>query len=106
VGRRLSERAHVPQRPVLLNSGNNDEQYCNKDYDALIDQAAAEPDATKQTALYNQAQELLMKDVPVIPLRFTTQTYEVQPYVHLVPTALDYNNYGDQELEYAWIEQH
>ena len=43
-------------------SGNNDIQYCNPDFDALIAQAGAEPDQAKQIALYNQAQTLLVKD--------------------------------------------
>lgn len=61
--------------------GNNDSQYCNKDFDALITQAAAEPDQDKQVALYNQAQTILMNDAAILPLRFGTTTYEVAPYV-------------------------
>ena len=56
--------------------GNNDSQYCNPDFDALIQQAAAEPDQDKQVALYNQAQTILMNDAAILPLRFATITYD------------------------------
>ena len=45
----------------VCGGGNNDVQYCNPDFDALIAQAAGEPDQDKQVALYNQAQKLLMR---------------------------------------------
>jgi len=104
--------ADYPNPRTFLNdlfystSGNNDEQYANKAYDALIDQAAAEVDPAKQTDLYNQAQTMLMADIPMIPLRWPSIIFEVQPYVNLTPTALDNNNYGDQLLELAYITQH
>ncbi len=104
--------ADYPNARTFLNdlffstSGNNDEGYANPAYDALINQAAAESDSAKQTDLYNQAQTLLMADAPVIPLRYSTITFEVQPYVNLVATALDNNNYGDQLLELASISAH
>ena len=54
----------------VCGGGNNDDQYCNPDFDALIAQAAAEPDQAKQVALYNQAQTILMDDAAMLPLRF------------------------------------
>ncbi len=54
----------------VCGGGNNDIQYCNPDFDALMAQAAAEPDQDKQVALYNQAQTILMNDAAVLPLRF------------------------------------
>ena len=40
------------------------------DFDALMAQAAAEPDQDKQVALYKQAQTILIDDAAVLPLRF------------------------------------
>ena len=65
----------------VCGGGNNDVQYCNPDFDALMAQAAAEPDQDKQVALYNQAQTILMNDAAFLPLRFGLSTYEVKPYV-------------------------
>ena len=91
----------------ICGGGNNDSQYCNPDFDALMKQAAAEPDQDKQTTLYNQAQTLLMNDAPVLPLRFAVTTYEVQPYVKgLTITPSDSQLPGDVFYETIQIEKH
>ena len=87
--------------------GNNDEGYCNKDFDALINQAAAELDQDKQTALYKQAQELLMKDAPILPLRWPAAQFTIKPYVSgLVITPQYAVVPGDQFLETVSILDH
>jgi ABC-type oligopeptide transport system substrate-binding subunit len=50
------------------NGSSNDSHYSNPKFDALIKQANAEPDTTKATQLYQQAEKLLFTDMPVIPL--------------------------------------
>ncbi|MBI3749309.1 MAG: peptide ABC transporter substrate-binding protein [Chloroflexi bacterium] len=87
--------------------GNNDVQYCNKDFDALIKQAAAEPDQDKQVALYNQAQTILMNDAALLPLRFGTTTYEIAPYVSgITATGSDSVSPGELFWETMQILQH
>jgi oligopeptide transport system substrate-binding protein len=55
--------------PLYATGGSsNDSKYSNPKFDALIKQANAEPDTTKATQLYQQAESLLMTDMPVIPL--------------------------------------
>jgi peptide/nickel transport system substrate-binding protein len=49
-------------------SGNNSERWCNKDYDALIDQLKKETDPAKRTELAVKAQDMLVNDVVIIPL--------------------------------------
>lgn len=89
------------------NGGNNDEGYCNEQYDALIDEAAAEPDIAKQEALYKQAQTMLMEDAPVIALRWPIVAYTVKPYVSgLVITAGDAQLPGDLFYESIQILEH
>ncbi len=91
----------------VCGGGNNDSQYCNPDFDALMKQAASEPDQDKQTTLYNQAQTLLMNDAPVIPLRFAVTTFEVQPYVKGInSTPSDSQLPGDKFYETIQIEKH
>ena len=91
----------------VCGGGNNDSQYCNPDFDALMKQAAAETDATKATALYNQAQTIVMNDAAVLPLRFQTVTYEVQPYVKgITSTPSDSQLPGDVFYETIQIEKH
>ena len=87
--------------------GNNDSQYCNKDFDALIKQAAAELDQGKQVALYNQAQTILMNDAAILPLRFGTTTYEVAPYLSgVISTGSDSVSPGDLFWESIQILKH
>jgi oligopeptide transport system substrate-binding protein len=87
--------------------GNNNVQYCNPDFDALIRQAAAEPDQDKQVALYNQAQTILMNDAPFLPVRFHVATYEVKPYVAGIhATASDPGLPGDLFFETIFIMKH
>ena len=91
----------------VCGGGNNDVQYCNPDFDALITQAAGEPDQDKQVALYNQAQKILMDDAAFLPLRFAVSTFEVQPYVGgITATPSDSQLPGDLFYETMYIKTH
>jgi peptide/nickel transport system substrate-binding protein len=46
----------------------NDGRYCNKDYDALYQQALKELDPAKRKALFIQMNDKLIDDVAIIPL--------------------------------------
>jgi len=48
-------------------------RYCNPEFDALFNQAAAELDPDRRTELFVRMNELLIQDVAVIPLVNTTQ---------------------------------
>jgi len=88
-------------------SNNNDENYSNKAFDALIAQAGAEPDQTKSIALYNQAQELLVQDAPAVFTRWRVANYEIAPYVTgITGTVQDSVFYGDTFPETIAITQH
>jgi len=55
---------------ISCTSGNNNMGYCNPAVDALLEQAAATPKLEDQIPLYNQAQEMVMADAPIIPQTF------------------------------------
>jgi oligopeptide transport system substrate-binding protein len=87
--------------------GNNNSQYCSKEFDALITQAAVEPDQDKAAGLYQQAQTIMINDAAVLPLRFGLQTYEVAPYLGGVqPTGTDSQLPGDLFFETIFIKKH
>jgi len=87
--------------------GNNEEQYCNTEFDQLIDEAAQEPDQDRQIELYIEAQRIMLDDAPIIPLRFGVGRYLVQPYVQGVqPTGNDYQNTGDNFMETISLAAH
>jgi len=59
----------------LCESGNNNGNYCNPEYDRIIEQAKATPDNDARYELYAQAEELLFGengDMPVFPLYWDT----------------------------------
>jgi oligopeptide transport system substrate-binding protein len=61
-------------------SGNNNTNWCNKDYDALLKKATAEPDQAKRYALYQQAEAMLSGpngDMPIAPIYWYTFAYQV-----------------------------
>jgi oligopeptide transport system substrate-binding protein len=58
-------------------SGNNDTNWCNKKFDALIDQATKTPDFDKRTLIYQKAENLLTSptgDLPILPIYWYTFT--------------------------------
>ena len=88
-------------------SGNNDEGYKSPEFDALVAQAGAEPDANKSIALYNQAQELLVQDAPAVFTRWRITNYEVRPWVQgYVGTGQDSFVIGDLFFENISIAKH
>jgi oligopeptide transport system substrate-binding protein len=62
-------------------SGINDTGYASGRYDALVAQAAGEPDAARRYALLGQAEQVLLEDLPMIPLYFYVSKHLVKPYV-------------------------
>ena len=56
-------------------SGNNNTNYCSKDYDALIEKAKGTVDNDARYELYGQAEDILFGengDVPIMPIYFYT----------------------------------
>ena len=68
---------------ILFHSGSNQNQggYSNPALDAILEKARVEQDVTQRMALYQQAEQMIVDDAPVL---FTTHTLSyqlVQPYV-------------------------
>lgn len=54
--------------------GLNNGDYKSAEFDALIDKASAQPDLDKAVSTYQEAQKVLLKDLPVIPLWYKNVT--------------------------------
>ncbi|MFF6958022.1 ABC transporter substrate-binding protein [Streptomyces sp. NPDC088197] len=52
----------------VTGASSNDSHYSNPQFDSLIKQANSEPDTAKAIGFYQDAEKILMKDMPVIPL--------------------------------------
>lgn len=68
---------------VLLHSKapENRVAYSNPDYDALLEQADAESDPDKRTALYRRAERIVVEEAPWVPLYYQRDIELIKPYV-------------------------
>ncbi len=57
----------------LTGGGNNDAGYSNAKYDELVNAAKVEGDLNKRWDLMKEAEDVLMNDMPIIPLYYYTQ---------------------------------
>ncbi len=55
--------------------------YCNKDLDALMDKADATLNSDEAIKLYQQAEEILLKDVPAAFVHYNENLFVVKPYL-------------------------
>jgi ABC-type oligopeptide transport system substrate-binding subunit len=86
---------------------NNDEQWCDEAFDALLEEGARTTDATAQDDIYRRAEQIMLEAAVMLPLRFGNVTYLVQPWVQgLTPTASDHQNIGDSFYETITIAPH
>ncbi len=56
----------------VTEGGQNNSGYSNTEYDSLIEQAKAEQDGERRTELLRQAEDILMEDMPIIPIYYYT----------------------------------
>ncbi|VEH09012.1 peptide ABC transporter substrate-binding protein [Corynebacterium kutscheri] len=54
--------------------GSNDGDYSSAEFDALLEQGAAAKSVAESITYYNQAQEILLQDLPAIPLWYANAT--------------------------------
>ncbi|MDD5980925.1 MAG: peptide ABC transporter substrate-binding protein [Clostridium sp.] len=79
----------------LTGGGNNDAQYSNPDYDALIMQAKSTSDLAERISLMHQAEDILMgQDVVHAAIYFYTDKYMAQGIKGMYFTPLGYYFFG------------
>ncbi|MBS5948704.1 MAG: peptide ABC transporter substrate-binding protein [Clostridium sp.] len=85
----------------VTGGGNNDAGYSNAEYDALVNQAKAEGDEAKRWELMRQAEDILMEDMPIIPLYYYTKVKAAKPEVKGVRVS----TLGHVFFDKAYIEK-
>jgi oligopeptide transport system substrate-binding protein len=80
---------------------NNGTGWSNPEYDGLIAAARAEPDETKRLELLHRAEQILMDEVPIIPMYFYASKNLVQPYVR----GFYRNPLDDHPLPTIWVDK-
>ena len=58
-----------------MDGGVNMSHWGNEEYSRLVQLAEKQADPTQRRAFFNQAEALLMEEMPIIPLYFTTIVY-------------------------------
>ncbi|MTV26071.1 ABC transporter substrate-binding protein [Nitriliruptoraceae bacterium ZYF776] len=75
--------AQYAMEPVYsTGASSNYYGYSNEEFDSLIDQANAELDEAAAESLYQQAEDLVLEDLPNIPLWYETRTTVHSPRVN------------------------
>jgi oligopeptide transport system substrate-binding protein len=61
----------------------NNTNWSNKDYDRLISEASKETDAVKRMQKFAEAEDILMREVPVIPIYYYANPYLLSKHVKM-----------------------
>ena len=87
--------------------GNNDQQWCNEEFDSLLQQAALEQDQAKQAELYVQAQTIMADEAASLFLVYPPRPALVKPYVSgLTKVPVDSTSPGEYFYETIQILEH
>ena len=85
---------------MLSGGGNNQTGWSNLEYDSLIRKAAEATSVEERNKFFDQAEHILMDELPLIPIYTYTRVYMLHPYVKgWHPTILDTHPYQFLSLE-------
>jgi ABC-type oligopeptide transport system substrate-binding subunit len=89
-------------RLFLSRSPRNFTRYDNAVVDQLLTRARREGDLSRRVELYRQAEQLILADVPIVPMWHYTYERLFQPYVR----SIEVNGLGDPyiPLRKIWLE--
>ncbi len=82
-------------------SANNHMNYSNPEVDRLLEEARVEQDHEKRMQMYQQIEEMIVRDGPWIPLFHNAEYWLTKPYVKgmIYPPAVV------PRLKYVWLEK-
>ena len=85
------------------NPGNNSSFYSNAEYDKLVDDAKSTGDQAKRMEDMKQAEQILLRDLPVAPVFYPAWNYIEKPYVK----GIQHFAVGsDYEFKFASMDAH
>jgi peptide/nickel transport system substrate-binding protein len=83
---------------------NNYSSYCNPEVDALVDQIVVELDEARRVELMTEWQNLVLEDLPYLPLYYIVGYMATHPRVHN-PMRIDILTNMRWAVNKLWIEQ-
>ena len=85
----------------ITGGGNNNTGYADPRYDELILQKAPKAKTKEERfALFNEAETMMMKEMPIIPIYTYTSKHLIHPAVRGMPSNL----MDSMNLKYVWLE--
>lgn len=84
----------------VTGSGNNYPKWSNKTYDELIEKAKSSNDQAERTKAMQEAEKILIDEMPIAPIYFYTRVYMEKPYVK----GAVRNVIMETDFSRAWIE--
>lgn len=80
--------------------GNNNTGWGSPEYDQLLDQSAREGDPKKRFEILHRAEEIMLEDMPILPVYWYTHYYLVRPEVkNWHPSVIEHRCYKALDLE-------
>lgn len=87
-------------------NGNNDTGWKNAEYDRLLALSRRETDPKKRLHILRQCEEILLREVPVIPLYTYASNSLIKPYVRgIYPTSQDVHPLNEVCIDRHWRER-
>lgn len=84
----------------ITGGGNNDAGWSNAKYDELLAAAGREMDSEKRNALFQQAEQILMKEMPIIPIYY----YRNKALVQTSVKNWNHNPLDRHPYKYVYLE--
>ncbi|MEZ4749573.1 MAG: hypothetical protein R3B54_02790 [Bdellovibrionota bacterium] len=76
----------------VTNGGNNETGFSNKEYDKLIRDVKHETDQAKRLKMFQRLEDILMEELPIVPIYTYTRVYLKDPKVSgWYPNVMDYH---------------
>ncbi|MEZ5987964.1 MAG: peptide ABC transporter substrate-binding protein [Planctomycetota bacterium] len=85
----------------VTGGGNNNTGYASEDYDGLIRKAGKERDPAERMRILRRAEELLLTDLPVLPIYYYVTKNLVRPWVK----GFHPNVQNIHPLKFVWIDE-
>ena len=82
-------------------SGNNNTGFASPEYDRFLTESLSAPNPAARVELLQQAEAVLLREVPVIPLYFYARTYLLQPSVK----GWDANLIDHHPWKYVYLDE-
>ena len=86
---------------MITDGGNNWAGWSTRTFDGLIDEASNTADNAKRLELFQRAEEILLREAPIVPLYFQPTVYIRSPLIHGWTTTLS----GFHEFNRIWLEK-